>query len=269
MISLKDIIESQTDIFNGKKVKLVRHKDEREEYRELLKSRDTLLEYQKEQGKPVFKDCDYILSFIGTERKRSIFFGVFKVEGVQLGENGKYYYDLTEIPDLAHLNDRLVIDWGNNAIAWHQWYHLQEKEVIELLPAGYIGTFPGLLDFVLDFEDLIKLTNNPAANHDWKNHLSSVNGIYLILDTSTGNQYIGSACGQSGIWQRWCDYAKTIHGGNKLLKVVQEQNPNCHRNFKYSILQTLPSNITQKEIIKIENLYKEKLGTKAFGLNGN
>ncbi len=33
--------------------------------------------------------------------------------------------------------------------------------------------------------------------------VSSVNGVYLILDTRTGNQYIGSAYGNDGIWQKW------------------------------------------------------------------
>lgn len=269
MLTLQKFLNSQTNLFDGKKVKLVRHKDDREEYRELLKQRNTLLQYQKEQTKPVFKDCDYIISFIGTERKRSILFGIFKVNGVRITANKKYLYDLEEIDELKFFNERLVIDWGNNAIAWHQWYHLQEKEIIEILPKGYLGTFPGLLEFVLDFEELKKLTSNPEANFDWKNHLSSVNGIYLILDTSTGNQYIGSANGNEGIWQRWSDYSNTIHGGNKLLRELKEKNSNCYRNFRYSILQTLPSNITQKEIIKIENIYKQKLGTKAFGLNGN
>lgn len=269
MLILQKFLESQTDLFKNKKIKLVRHKDSREEYREMLKQRDTILEYQTEQKYPIFKDCDYIISFIGTERSKSILLGIFKVNGCEIGTNKKLYYDLEEIHDLAYLNDRLVIDWGLAARNWHQWYHAQEKEIIEILPAGYMGSFPGLLDFVLEYDELKKLTENPEANYDWKTHLSSVNGIYLILDAATGNQYIGSANGKEGIWQRWCDYAKTIHGGNKLLKELHEQNPNCHRNFKYSILQTLPSNTTQKEIIKIENLYKEKLGTKVFGLNGN
>lgn len=42
-----------------------------------------------------------------------------------------------------------------------------------------------------------------------------------------------------------------------------------YRHFKFSILQTLPSNITKPEIDRIERLYKEKLGSRAHGLNGN
>ncbi len=45
--------------------------------------------------------------------------------------------------------------------------------------------------------------------------------------------------------------------------------PATQRHCRYLILQTLPSNITQREIVAIENLYKQKLGSKAHGLNAN
>jgi hypothetical protein len=268
LITLQQILGSQSDILDNARVKIVRHKDSREQYRHIMKDRQALLEYQKEQAKDIFKGCDYIVSFIGDERKRSRFVGVFKV-GENKIQNGKFYYDLDAVPEFDDLVDRLVIDWGNNAISWHQWYHTQAKEVIEILPPGFIGNFPGLLGFVLDFDELKVLTGNPEANFEWRNHLSAVNGIYLILDNSTGQQYIGSACGAQGIWQRWNDYAATGHGHNKELVALLKEDPHHHRNFKFSVLQSLPSNITQREIIAIEALYKEKLGARAHGLNRN
>lgn len=268
MLTIQEILNLKTDLFISSKVKLVRHKDSRVEYRELIKDRQELLNYQKKQPKPIFHDCDYIISFIGQERKKSILFGIFKVNGYKI-INGYFYYDLVQLSDFECFSNRIIIDWGRNAIAWHQWYDKQEKEIIQILPSGYLGDFPGLLNFVLEFEELERLFKNPEANEDWKNHLSSVNGIYLILDSKTGNQYIGSANGQNGIWQRWSDYAKTFHGGNQNLIKLCESDKNYHKHFRYSILQTLPSNITKPEIDKIECLYKEKLGTKALGLNKN
>lgn len=268
MITLQQILNSQSSLLKGKKVKIVRHKDGRAEYRHLMKDRAALLEYQKEQANDVFKDCDYIITFVGVERKRSIFIGAFKV-GTSTIKNGLHYYDLEPVNDFNILIDRLVIDWGNNAISWHQWYDRQEKEVIEILPQGYIGNFPGLLDFVLEYDELKTLVHNPDANYEWRHHLSAVNGIYLILDSSTGMQYIGSANGKNGIWQRWCDYANNGHGGNKELIALIKTDPNYHRHFRYSVLQTLPSNITKTEIDKIETVYKQKLGSKAHGLNRN
>lgn len=39
-------------------------------------------------------------------------------------------------------------------------------------------------------------------------------GVYVIHDTETGEPYVGSAYGDTGIWQRWSNYALTLHGGN-------------------------------------------------------
>lgn len=268
MITLQQILSSQSSALDGKKVKLVRHKDNRAEYRHVMKDREALLQYQREQAKDVFKGCDYIISFIGLERKRSVFIGVFKINSSG-PKNGKHYYDLESVPEFNDFVDRLVIDWGSNAISWHQWYDRQEKEVIELLPQGYIGNFPGLLDFVLEYDELKTLIDNPEANNEWRHHLSAVNGVYLILDSSTGQQYIGSAYGGEGIWQRWREYAATGHGGNIELKALHEKDQGYARNFKFSVLQSLPSNITPREIIMIEALYKDKLGSRAHGLNRN
>lgn len=265
---LQEILDLKSDIFKNSKVKLVRHKDNRAEYRELIKDRDELIEYQKSQSKPVFHDCDYIISFIGIERSKSILFGVFKVNGSSI-VNGEHYYDLEQVPQFDDFSNRIVIDWGSSAISWHQWYDKQKKEVVQILPKGYLGEFTGLLDFVLTFDELKRLIDNPEANEDWKHQLSSVNGIYLILNSKNGEQYIGSANGKGGIWQRWSEYAKTVNGGNKKLIELQKDDSICHKYFRYSVLQPLPSNIAKKEIDKIESLYKEKLGTRAFGLNLN
>jgi len=267
MITLHEIIELRTDIFKDKKVKIIRHKDNRAEYRDLIKNRDSLLFYQTEQKKEVFKGCDYIISFVGKERRKSVLLGVFKVGKIKERKNGLLYYQLDEVSGFEDLNDRLVIDWGDAALAWHQWYHLQNKEVVQLLPKGYLGEFPGLTNLIIDFDELKLIVANPEANHEWVNHLSAVNGIYLILDVVTGNQYIGSAFGKLGIWQRWCTYAKDPTGGNSRLKQICKDD--YHKNFRYSILQTLPSNMLKVDVERIEGIFKQKMGSRAFGLNGN
>ena len=91
----------------------------------------------------------------------------------------------------------------------------------------------------------------------------------MILDSKTGNQYIGSAYGEGGIWQRWSEYAISVHGNNKRLKELCSSDNNYKMNFRYTVLQSLPSNISKKEVIKLENLFKEKFGTRSFGLNEN
>jgi GIY-YIG catalytic domain len=268
MLSIQQLIRLETDILDNSKVKLIRHKDNRRRYRDVIKDKESLLNYQKEQVKDVFKNTDYIVSFIGQERSKSLLFGIFKVGKVEK-INKKFHYELTPINICNDLIDRVIVDWGNSAIIWHQWYHKNLKEIIEILPKGYLGEFPGLTNFVLDFQELEKLTNNPDANRDWKNHLSSVNGIYMILDKKTGNQYIGSASGKQGIWQRWTEYSKNKHGDNTKLIELCMSSMNYHKNFQYTVLQSLPSNLTSKEVVEIEKLYKEKFGTRVHGLNKN
>ena len=266
--NLNELISLKTDFFDNSRVKLVRHKDNRKEYRELMKDREQLIEYQKSQDKEVFSKTDYIISFVGQDGTKALFFGVFKINGVEKREKD-FFYNIEEVDILQEFIGRIVIDWGSAVIKWDQYYDKNPKEVLEILPKGYIGNFPGLTNFVLDFEELKKLISNPDGNKDWKNHLSSVNGIYLILDKSTGNLYIGSANGNGGIWQRWSDYVKTKTGGNKILIELCCDNENYHKNFQFTVLQTLPSNITQREIVNIENLYKRKFGSRFYGLNAN
>lgn len=226
MITLQQVLNSQSTLLEGKRIKLVRHKDTRREhraeYREVIKDRATLLEYQQKQGRNVFDKCEYLVSFTGLDHGRSLFLGVFKVNGCKF-KDGHYWYDLQQVDVFNSLVDRLVIDWGRGSQAWVQWYHSREKEVLEILPEGSIGDFKGLQNFVLECRELQRLVQHKKANREWMNHLSSVKGIYLILDEKEGKQYIGSAYGEQGIWQRWSEYAKNPSGDNKLLKQLLEK----------------------------------------------
>ena len=62
---------------------------------------------------------------------------------------------------------------------------------------------------------------------------------------------------------------KNGSGGNDLLEELLEKDKNYKYNFQFTLLQTLPSNLTAEEVIIYEILYKEKFGSKAFGLNKN
>ena len=45
--------------------------------------------------------------------------------------------------------------------------------------------------------------------------------------------------------------------------------PEHYKHFQFSILQILPKNLSDDEVIKIESLYKDKLLTRQFGMNSN
>lgn len=273
MIKLQHLINLRTDKFQKSNVKLVRHVSTGD-YKDILKDRDNLLEYQSFQSIEKFKDTDYLISFTALDSTKALFLGIFKVESVERrwyekSKKEEFYYTLKEDKLYDDLIDRLVIDWGGSTRNWVQRYDKQDKEVLEILPKGYLGEFKGLTNFILDFDDLKKLIDNPEANRDWKSNLSSINGIYMILDKKTGKQYIGSAYGKGGVWQRWSDYANNVHGDNVLLKELCDSGSNYKQYFQYTVLQSLPSNINMKEVIKIENLFKQKFGTLVHGLNRN
>ena len=99
----------------------------------------------------------------------------------------------------------------------------------------------------------------------WQYHLSQLFGVYLLVDKN-GNQYVGSASSrEGGLLSRWKYYEKTGHGGNKQLKKLKKEQ----QVYTVSILETAPSSYSKNLIIELENTWKEKLGTRAFGLNSN
>lgn len=262
------------------RIKLIRHQDARYDMGELLRAGQFEI-YQRFQSRPVF-ECDYIVSFIGHSRSQARLVGVYRVIRKHppatkslppdfiypdMDVAKSYFYDLEKEPGYEDLENRVVIEWGASPRAWHQW--LSQREVVEILPKGYVKEFPGYLDFVLTYDELVSIVKNPSANRDWHRMLSAVAGVYLIADASTGKQYVGSAYGEAGILGRWCAYANKPHGGNRQLKELLAHNVAHAKNFTFTVLRTLPKTLTRNEVIAYEVLYKRKLGTRAFGLNSN
>ncbi len=129
--------------------------------------------------------------------------------------------------------------------------------------------FPGYYNFTLSYDQLTTMVNNPDSNREWQRMLSSVCGVYVLLDQRTGKQYVGSAYGAGGIWARWKSYVKSPAGGNVLLKQLLVKSPSRYKLFQFSVLRVLEPSATKDEVIDQEVLTKKKLGSRAFGLNSN
>ncbi|QYY36874.1 GIY-YIG nuclease family protein [Ruficoccus sp. ZRK36] len=267
--------------------KLVRHIERKWDVRMLIEHGQFDC-YQNYQVHPVFHDCSYILSFLGEEQGRARFIGLYKKTGVegptsfsapsgfpypQMFESPRphYMYAFEKLDGFRDLEGRLVIDWGGATLSWHQWFRPRSraKEVAEISPVGYVKPFPGYEDFVLTYRELRQLVAHPQSNREWYDLLSSVAGVYLILDIRDGKQYVGSAYGEKGLWGRWATYAKTGHGGNKLLAELCEQDQQAPQHFRFTVLRTLPRTMAKNRVIAVETLYKEKLGSRAYGLNAS
>jgi hypothetical protein len=268
--------------FADTRSKLVRHQDKRYDVRDLLR-RGWFETYQSTQKKPVFDNLDRIVSFIGLEGSRALLTGIYQVGQrrdaslVSLPPGcphadwvapGRHHYDLKREPEYAALENRVVIDWGPGALAWHQ--RTTNKVVLEIRPPGAsLVVFKDYLEFTLTFRELRELFRSPEANGEWRARLSSVAGIYLILATRSGHQYIGSATGADGIWGRWANYADNGHGGNAELEKLIQSGEGYPDSFTFSILQILPLTTARAEVVKWEGYYKDKLGSRATGLNRN
>ena len=97
----------------------------------------------------------------------------------------------------------------------------------------------------------------------WRGFLEASRGVYFILDVSDGKGYVGSAYGVENILGRWLNYAKTGHGGNKLLRKRKAHN------LRFGILQIVDHDLPLADIIQRENTWKIRLQTREFGLNEN
>lgn len=268
--------------------KLVRHQDtrydvlhdRRYDVHDLLR-RGLLEIYQSYQSKPVFDGCDVIISFVGEEGTKARFIGVYRVLRRIAGSDAPlppdfpyqewretpHFYQLEREPGFEDLENRVVIEWGKGALAWHQ--RLSNKEVVEVLPPGqFRPPFRDYLEFTLTHAELVELYHHQEANREWRARSAAIAGVYLILATTTGEQYVGSAYGTEGIWGRWRSYAANGHGGNKLLMDLCKE-PGYPASFSYSILQILPKTFAKSAVIGWEEHYKEKLGSRAHGLNAS
>jgi hypothetical protein len=235
MLTINELLYNRGLPHNAR-IKFVRHADKRlplyDQYRFDIES---FLLYQREQSKPIFHKCDYIISFLGEESLRSRFLGVYKVDGFKLNPKNSFEYNLTEVKGFEDIKERVIVDWVSLPRSWHQWMsNAAEKPVIEILPIDtfHKRTFSDYLDFILDFGELKEITQNKDAFKEWHLMLGAVKGIYLILDKSTGNKYIGSAYRENGILGRWQEYVNTNgHANNKRLKELIENLKKPHFRF--------------------------------------
>jgi hypothetical protein len=277
MITFKQILEMHG--LESNKVRFIRHGNKEIPILETFSTDIHRLEtYQSFQKPKKFGDAKLIAVFAPHHKTTALFLGLWDIESctteftndikLLLKEydlpaswiHDSIKYDLKRNNTLDDLSERLVIEWGGSTVSWVQ---SKDKEIIEIKGKESIEEFQSFSLIHLDFKRLKKIIQSPDTNLTWMKALSSVNGVYLIQETVKGKLYVGSAYGEQGIYGRWSVYAKNGHGGNKRLI---ELDPDT---FKFSILEIVPATATIESVIECENRWKEKLGTREFGLNDN
>lgn len=182
-------------------------------------------------------------------------------------------YDGIELDNQKAYFGRVVVKYHKKHQSQVRYYERikDQLEVVEILPSLYDGSgFPGYDNVRLSYRDLkIILDRNKS---DWINALESQKAVYLIIDKSTGEQYVGSATSNLGmLLSRWKTYIHNGHGGNKKLNdIVSEKGIGyIEENFIYSILENYNQRVDDDYILKRESWWKNTLGSRAFGLNLN
>jgi hypothetical protein len=261
-LTLAHVIEAAS--LNPTDVLLMRHPVSNTDARTALES-GGLLEYVSVQRESFPSRHTYWLNFRGEESNSARLEACF----VNSGHVGGGRFTLQKSDLLADLCGRLVIDWGTGTRSWAQnGTTANLKPVLAILERPAMP-FPGFERLVLSFGDLSEVIGQPRRYAQWHTAMASVNAIYLIVDTVTGKQYVGSAYGQDGLLGRWSEYVATFHGGNKRLIEELLVDPATVRNFQYSVLRVLPKTATIDDVVTVESLYKDKLLSKTFGLNAN
>jgi hypothetical protein len=293
IISIQDLLKgwnrnSEFDNANESRIKLVRHSSEVKpdsfiynKYKgsvyKLYRTDYALFkEWQSEQSDSIMKNVDYLVVFLAEEGCECRFIGVYRNYGPKRATgNGVSEYAIEEVEGFEGLKDKVVIDWGKGTLSWMQnWQSTKNVRRIDQVNTGDdIPYFIRYEDVILSFSQLQKV----VEDKEWKSKLESLNCVYMILDKETGKQYVGVTYKdmkpgiKNGILGRWTEYAKTGHGNNKLLVALLAEKGISYadQNFQWTILETLPLNVTPKVAIDRESLYKKKFGTREHGYNEN
>ncbi len=228
-------------------------------------------QWQEEQNQRNF-ECAQILSLIHLSANRWLFAGVYSVQGVEprtAGPKPKYRYATTELSGLEHLVGRAVVQFDKTFRASYLRgsSYGDKLTVCEIRAVRLsVGEFPGYNGVLVSHQLLRTVMREEIPT--WRSALSSVSGVYVIVDTASGKQYVGSACGVGGIWQRWAAYANNGHGGNKeLIALLKEKDEAYARNFQYSILEVSDLFTSQERILDRESHWKKVLCSSKHGYN--
>ena len=281
LLHFSDILEKAG--LDPAKVKLIRHSLGDKDFSKCYYSEPQMVwEYTRIQKPGFSKGYDYWCVFVSGEGTTARLFACYKVNGAVSATpdlepvgfplegrfEGKYdYFDLEPVDNLKEYEHRLVIEWGRAALSWHQ-KGTTEKDILAI-DSPVKKPFIGYDKFVLTYAELKEVVENRDVYELWQAALSAVNAVYLIVDTKSGQQYVGSAYGKDGLLGRWRIYVDSLHGHNKLMKEVICAHPDRYKFFQFSILQILPKTLTDDEVIHTESLWKEKLQSIRFGMNDN
>ena len=229
-------------------------------------------EWQRWQTKRNFEKPLVVALIKLPEHNKWLFAGAYSSSDSEwLEKHDSHYYQLTELAACAELNGRLVAHFDRpgrqsylNAERWSDKILLSEIRPERLR----IAEFPGYRAIDISMEQLKVVVSQSIES--WRAALSSIAGVYLISDTTTGKLYVGSAYGEGGIWQRWLSYAAIGHGGNvELRQLMAEEGMSRSSQFRFAVLEIADLHESRDSVLRRESHWKSVLSSRKHGLNLN
>jgi hypothetical protein len=231
-----------------RKIRLVRHENRGRKLWALGRAEfEHWVSFQSATTRNPYNQCDLTFQFIPAQlpegRAGALFVGAYQVHGQWVYEGmqaqrqplrflpdfpdqipsykpGDLATDLVCIDAFEEFSGRVLIQWSPTAHGtrtWSQWWN-NKKPIVEIRTAPIKAPFPGFQAFRIAIDEVELM---PPG---WRQVLSAVSGVYLLVCQDTGQQYVGSAHGAEGMYGRWLNYARTGHGGNKLLKARKKHD---------------------------------------------
>jgi hypothetical protein len=272
VISFNDLLASAR--LDPSRVVLMRHRVQGMQIHDVWRADKSRVEgYQSRQLARCFGHgkarATHLASFVASRSGRTVFVGMYGVGGFEpvaggsldpltgeLSDGIGVVWELTRDESWEGYEDRLVIDWGKGFLSWKQWAHRSTPKLVVEIADQHEMPFPGWRSFQCDADELAILPSG------WRGALAANRGIYLLLDLDDhGKPYIGSAKGSENLLGRLLGYADGGTNGNRGLT-------KGHR-YRVSILEVVGTGDSESTIEKIENQWKDKLGTRLYGLNKN
>lgn len=221
--------------------------------------------YWNYESKKSYKDGQITVGLIRIKGDLWLLFHIGRItEDLNIFKGIGYKYET--LSEYKKYFGRLIVRYKNQSQTMIRLANsvLDECEIEQILPDIFDNDiFPGYEKVNVSWVELSRVIEKDS----WRTALQNQKGVYLITDISNGKKYVGSAYGENMILGRWQSYARTGHGGNVGLKVLNFNH--IKENFRYSILDIYKSTIDDQVIIERESWWKEVLQSRQFGYNEN
>lgn len=249
---------------------------------------DVFNAYQATQSEKLEKAmlaAKHVVSFIGHEPGKAIFIGLYAIgntkpltyeqfwkvpayiemkafgmQGFIAGIRTSCLWFNLELQDFhAAWKGKLIVRWPPPERSWWRRANRNDFQVEAILEESVLdAVMPAWNEINLGWNELAALPNR------WRAVLSQWRGIYYVYDQLSRRGYVGAAYGENNILGRWQNYAKSGHGGNRLLLKCDP------KNFCFTILQLVSPTMDADDVIRLESTWKDRLHTRApNGLNDN